>query len=271
MLQRVVGRVSTVADPLVVVAAPGQDIPPLPDSVRVVRDPVRSRGPLQGLAAGLAALPVSVDLAFATATDVPFLEPAWITRLADLIGERDLAIPYSDGFYHPLAALYRRAVVLPAIEELLKLDRLRPMFLIEHLPTRIVAPAELRDVDPELATLRNLNTPEDYRTALRHAGYSLPEAPLSDPPLPRVTVELFGVPRVRAGLGQLGLNAGTLGEALCALGHSCPALLDTVLTENGSLQPAYIINLNGDRFTTDSATRLSDGDRLILLAVDAGG
>src|SRR5262249_28004534 len=113
MLQRVVRLVGEAAGPVVVVAAPGQDLPALPDGVAVVRDPISDRGPLQGLAAGLAALPESVELAYTTATDVPFLRPAWVARLVELIGDRDLAIPEIGGFLHPLAALYRRATVLP--------------------------------------------------------------------------------------------------------------------------------------------------------------
>ena len=81
-----------------------QELPELPESVRVARDPLRGRGPLQGLAAGLTSLPEEIELAYATATDVPFLQPAWIDRLAALIGEHDLAIPRCDGFLHPLAA-----------------------------------------------------------------------------------------------------------------------------------------------------------------------
>src|SRR5437660_11396236 len=42
--------------PIVVVAAPDQDLPTLPQKVDVVRDSQRGRGPLQGLAGGLAAL-----------------------------------------------------------------------------------------------------------------------------------------------------------------------------------------------------------------------
>src|SRR4051794_31225678 len=160
MLQRVVRLVSTVVDDVAVVAAPGQELPPLPASVIFARDPVRGRGPLQGLAAGLAALPGRVELAYATATDLPFLEPAWITRLALLMGENDLAIPYCDGFHHPLAALYRRAAVFPVVEDLLLADRLRPVFLMESLPTRVISETEFREVDPKLSSLRNLNTPE---------------------------------------------------------------------------------------------------------------
>jgi molybdenum cofactor guanylyltransferase len=170
MLQRVVRLVGEAAGPVVVVAAPGQDLPELPGGVSVVRDPVSDRGPLQGLAAGLSALPESVDLVYATATDVPFLRPAWIARLVELIGEDDLAIAEIGGFLHPLAALYRRATVLPAIETLLREDRLRPIFLLEAVRAVVLDESMMAAADPELATLRNLNGPEDYRRALILAG-----------------------------------------------------------------------------------------------------
>jgi molybdopterin-guanine dinucleotide biosynthesis protein A len=172
LLQRVVRLVGAGIDggPIVVVAAPGQDYPPLPSHFMIVRDAVAGRGPLQGLAAGLAALPESVELAFTTATDVPFLEPAWIGRLRDLIGTDDLAIPLVDGYHHPLAALYRRATILPAIDSLLRADRLRPVFLLEEVRARVVTADELLVVDPELKTLRNLNSPDDYQRALGQAG-----------------------------------------------------------------------------------------------------
>jgi molybdopterin-guanine dinucleotide biosynthesis protein A len=169
MLQRVVRLVGAPGRATVVVAAPGQELPKLPTGVTIARDPVAGRGPLQGLAAGLRALPESVELAYATGTDVPFLQPRWIERLLELIGEHDLAIPFVGGFYHPLAALYRRDAVLPAIESLLLEDRLRPVFLIERVNTRIVVEDELNTVDPGMRTLRNLNFVEDYEQALRDA------------------------------------------------------------------------------------------------------
>ena len=177
MLQRVVRLISTVAQPVVVVAASDQELPELAPEVAIVRDSVAGRGPLQGLAAGLAALPETVDLVYATATDVPFLEPRWITRLVDLIDGYDLVIPYVGEYYHPLAAVYRREIVLPAIDELLNAGRLRPVFLVEAVKTRVVLEAELKQVDPELQTLRNLNFPDDYERALRDAGCQGEESP----------------------------------------------------------------------------------------------
>ncbi|MBX6314681.1 MAG: MoaD/ThiS family protein [Isosphaeraceae bacterium] len=85
-----------------------------------------------------------------------------------------------------------------------------------------------------------------------------------------IIIELFGVPRIRAGTGRVALEAATLGEALRALSKSCPGLEGPVL-RGGSVHPAYRISLNGDRFVTDPATALSDGDSLLLLGADVGG
>jgi molybdopterin converting factor small subunit len=85
-----------------------------------------------------------------------------------------------------------------------------------------------------------------------------------------ITIELFGVPRQRAGKARLEVQAHTLGEALRALSRACPALEASVLA-NGAMHPAYRVSLNGDRFVSDPATILGEGDALLLLAADAGG
>ncbi len=172
LLQRVVRLVATVARPIAVVAAEGQDLPELPADVVIARDPIAGRGPLQGLAAGLAALPDSIELVYATATDVPFLEPRWITRLAELIDDHDLAIPYIGEEYHPLAALYRRPAVLPVIERMLEQGNLRLKSVAESVYTRVVDAAEMQPLDPGFGTLRNLNHPAEYDRALREAGFN---------------------------------------------------------------------------------------------------
>jgi molybdenum cofactor guanylyltransferase len=170
MLERVVRLVGTVARPIVVVAAAGQELPELAAEVIIVRDLISGRGPLQGLAAGLAAFDSSVELVYATGTDVPFLEPRWMTRLVELSTGYVAVIPHVAGHYHPLAALYRPAAVLPAIESLLEANRLRALFLVDAVRTRVVNETEMRTVDPSLETLRNLNFPADYERALADAG-----------------------------------------------------------------------------------------------------
>ena len=176
MLERIARLAGTVAQPIVVVAAADQKLPELDVDIPVVRDLVAGRGPLQGLAAGFAALPDSIELAYVTATDVPFLEPRWISRLVELSDGYDLVIPFVGGYHHPLAALYRPCNVLPAIEGLLSEDRLRLFSLIDAVKTRVVDESEMKAVDPTLQTLRNLNSPEDYHHALRDCGLSQGDA-----------------------------------------------------------------------------------------------
>jgi molybdopterin-guanine dinucleotide biosynthesis protein A len=169
MLQRVVRLLATAVSPIVVVAAPGQLLPDLRADVIVTRDEQEGRGPLEGLRAGLKALPGTVDAAYVTSCDVPLLVPAFVRRMLDLLADHDIAVMEIDGFPHPLSAVYRRTT-LPHVEDLLAHDRLRPVFLFEAVRTRRVQPAEMTVVDPQLSTLRNLNTREDYLAALASAG-----------------------------------------------------------------------------------------------------
>ncbi len=166
MLQRVVRLLGSAVQEIVVVAAPGQELPDLPGSLHVVRDEERGHGPLQGLSAGLHALGGKADVVYASSCDVPFLAPPFVRRMVDLLGENRICVPFVDGFHHPLAAVYRVDVV-HAVDRLLAEKRYRPVFLFESEATRIVRAEELRDVDPALKSLRNLNRPEDYEAALR--------------------------------------------------------------------------------------------------------
>jgi molybdopterin-guanine dinucleotide biosynthesis protein A len=171
MLQRVVRLLGSVVAPIVAVAAREQKLPKLPEDVIVTRDEREQRGPLEGLRAGLRALPDSVDIAYVTSCDVPLLVPGFVTRMIELLGDHDIAVMEIDGFAHPLSAVYRRDT-LPHVESLLAQDKLRPVFLFDAVRTRRVQPSEMTSVDPPLYTLRNLNTPEDYQAALSDAGLS---------------------------------------------------------------------------------------------------
>lgn len=169
MLPRVVRLLRETINPIVVVAAPDQDVPPLPVDVEIVRDEEKGRGPLQGLAAGLTALRGRADAAFLSSCDVPFLQPAFVRRLIELLDDNRICVPHVGEYHHPLAAVYRMEVT-DTVQRLLAEDRLRPFFLFEAVKTRVVEAAELTDVDPTFQSLRNLNTPEEYEAALREVG-----------------------------------------------------------------------------------------------------
>src|SRR5690349_20039728 len=169
MLQRVVRILRGVVSPIVIVGAADQMLPPLDADVIITHDERGERGPLEGLRAGLKALPADVDCAYVTSCDVPLLEPGFVRQMIDFTRGYDVAVVEIDGFAHPLSAVYRRTV-LPYVDVLLAEDRLRPVFLFELVRTRRVRPDEIT-ADPGLYTLRNLNTPEDYRRALADAGF----------------------------------------------------------------------------------------------------
>ena len=170
MLQRVVRILGGVVAPIVVVAAVNQELPELPVDVIVTRDENEGRGPLEALRAGLKALPADVDAAYSTSCDVPLLVPGFVRQMLDHAGGYDIAVMEIDGFTHPLSAVYRRST-LACVEDLLANDRLRPVFLFDAVKTRRVRPEEMT-ADPDLRTLRNLNTREDYEQALSDAQHS---------------------------------------------------------------------------------------------------
>ncbi len=165
MLPRVVRLLAEAVEPVVVVAAPDQDVPPLPPEIPIVRDAQPKRGPLQGLSAGLSGLQAKTDAFYLSSCDVPFLNPHFALRLVELLEDDHICVPKVGGHHHPLAAVYRTSVKAP-VERLLAEDRLRPFFLFQEVPTRVVEAQELADVDPNFETLRNLNTPEEYKAAL---------------------------------------------------------------------------------------------------------
>jgi molybdopterin-guanine dinucleotide biosynthesis protein A len=169
LLSHVVTVLSRVVDEIVVVSRAGQVLPglgPLPEGVLLTHayDEREHLGPLGGLAPGLSAL--SAPIAYVSACDVPYLAEAFVRAMFEALGEAALAVPWAEGRPHPLAAVYRRDLVLPEIAGLLARDRRRAADLLERLPHVLVEEARLREVDPSLDSLANLNTPEAYAAAL---------------------------------------------------------------------------------------------------------
>jgi len=258
LLRRTAGILArATSGPVVVVRAPGQDLPGLPDSVLVADDPREGKGPVQGIAAGLAALRGRADAAFIASTDMPFLHPAFIRRVLRVVSDSettDVALPFARGYKQPLAAAYRVSLA-DAAERLVKEDRLRPAFLFEQVAVETLDDAALRQdpvlaaLDPDLDSVLNVNTRADYEAARAR-------------PAPEVTVQLFGTLAKSAGksAGKSGphtVRAATVSAAAAALG----LVLDRHVTAA----------LNGDQITRDGETPLAAGDTVFFLSADAGG
>lgn len=95
-----------------------------------------------------------------------------------------------------------------------------------------------------------------------------------DPSTLGIHVELFGIPRQRAGVSEVFLKFDrepiSLADVIARLAQGFPPLKETCFT-SGKINREYILSLNGDQFVREGNTELRLGDRLLLLSADAGG
>jgi molybdopterin converting factor small subunit len=85
-----------------------------------------------------------------------------------------------------------------------------------------------------------------------------------------VTVEFYGVPRLRAGRAELAVAAGTVAEVLRAVERACPGMKG-LTTAAGGLSPQFLVSLDGEEFVADFERTLRSGSRVLVLSADAGG
>jgi molybdopterin-guanine dinucleotide biosynthesis protein A len=251
LLRRVVGLVARGVDgPVLVVRSPGQALPALPAGVEVLDDPFEGRGPLQGIAVGLAALQGRTDGAFVCSTDLPFLHPAFVRRvLGALTGDTDVVLPHVHGFRQPLAAAY--ATSLAALAASLVADGVpAPKPLLDAARTvvlddaALLEDAVLRAADPGLRSVENVND---------RAAYDAVRAE----PAPEVVVERYGVLASGGRSGAQAVRAATVGHAAAQVGVA--------------LDRHVLAAVNGDQTSRDPGTPLVAGDVVALLSADAGG
>jgi molybdopterin-guanine dinucleotide biosynthesis protein A len=254
---------------IVVVAAPGQDLPAMP--VTLVRDDVAHQGPVGGICYGLTA--AAGDACFVTSCDSAFLNPRLIGHLVSQISQHDVVVPHWQGRFQPLHAVYRRSV-LPLLEAQLARGELRPIYLFEKVRTLTVDEDEIRRFDPDGSSFFNMNSPEDYAEALKRWGDSGRGGSERLDPI-CCTVELFGAARLTARTRDVALvlpPGATFSQLFAALAEKLPVLVGRVISADGSrLVSGYACNVNGLEFVRSSATTVNAGDNIAILSADAGG
>lgn len=165
LIVRVLKRLSAVTDEQVVVVAPGQDLPDLP--ARLVRDSEPHRGPVAGLAVGLAA--ARAPRAFVTSCDSPFLNLGLVRWMLAESAGWDVVVPEWEGRLNPLHAVYATALA-GTYRRLLEAGRSRPVDAYPEARVRVVREEEIRHLDPLGRSLTNMNSPEEYERALAEAA-----------------------------------------------------------------------------------------------------
>lgn len=161
LVAHTVRALSSLFTHVVAVAAEGQELPPLP--VTVVRDELPSQGPVGGIYYGLRA--ASGQFAFVISCDAPFLNLRLVSFLTEQISNYDVVVPYWQDRFQPLHAVYRQSVA-PLLKDQLERGELRPISLYKKVRTLEIHEEDIRRFDPEGLSFLNMNTPEDYETAL---------------------------------------------------------------------------------------------------------
>jgi molybdopterin-guanine dinucleotide biosynthesis protein A len=169
LLHHSVLRVAEVCSQVVVVISPGGPRPHLPSApaLRVARDATEWRGPLAGLSTGL--VETRTDLAMVVGGDMPDLSPAVLrAMLASLAGGQPgslvEAVALRDsGSVRPLPLAVRTVPGRPATAVLLEEGELSLLSLLSALRTVVLEEERWLPLDPEKATLRDVDVPDDLQ------------------------------------------------------------------------------------------------------------
>jgi molybdopterin-guanine dinucleotide biosynthesis protein A len=122
------------------------------------------QGPAPALHHGLQV--ATNQIVFACSCDLPLLRGEVAKALCDRIGAFDASIPKVGAKLQPLCAAYRRDAALEALAKMSAAHQSRMTQIIDYLSAQIVEEPKLREIDPELTSFINVNTPADYERAL---------------------------------------------------------------------------------------------------------
>jgi len=85
-----------------------------------------------------------------------------------------------------------------------------------------------------------------------------------------VVVELYGLPRLRAGAERIELAAGRLEVLLAALALALPGLVPDIIAD-GQLTEHALVAIDGRSLIVDPGAEIPDGAVLVMISAQAGG
>ena len=129
----------------------------------VVTDIIPAQCALAGLHAGL--FYASYPYAYVTACDTPFIKPAVIEYIVGSIRPGyEVIIPRTDDGLETLSAVYSKACI-PLIEKNLENNIFMIKKFFRKKRVREIPVARLKELDPEMRFIFNVNTPDDFERA----------------------------------------------------------------------------------------------------------
>jgi len=168
LIERVISRVSGIADELLVITNHPEDYAFL--NLPLYVDKIPDRGALGGLYTALA---VSVfPVTAVVACDMPFVSQNLLREELRLLEEKevDAVIPRAAEGMEPFHAVYRRAVCLPLVEKALKADLWKVNSWFCEANIYFMDADEVSRVDRDGLVFMNANTPQDLAAAERLAA-----------------------------------------------------------------------------------------------------
>jgi molybdopterin-guanine dinucleotide biosynthesis protein A len=163
LIQRVIARVCSIADEIIVTTNKPKDYRFL--NLPLQPDIIPNRGALGGLYTALHA--ASHSVVGVIACDMPFVNSDLLKHLFREMEQShaDIVIPRSKNGLEPLHAVYRRETCLPHIREAIKDDKWRVDSWFAKVERRIILPDEITLYDPDFLSFLNVNTPEELQIA----------------------------------------------------------------------------------------------------------
>lgn len=137
---------------------------------RTVVDIYPDKGPLGGLYTGLAYSDSFRNVV--VACDMPFLNPEFLRYMIGLSSGFDAVMPRVDGRKEPLHAIYTKDCLQPMLGQIRE-GNLRIADFPDLVRSRYLEKEGIRDFDPELLSLFNVNTQGDLDMARILASQSI--------------------------------------------------------------------------------------------------
>lgn len=137
----------------------------LDSKVKVVVDDDNVQSPLVGALKGFKE--ASNEYALLLPCDTPLLSKDVLSLLLDLCPNKNAVIPrWPNGYIEPLQAVYCTKPALEAAKKALSEGKMNMQSMVDKLRgVRYVSTLVLRQLDPELKSFFNVNTPMDLRKA----------------------------------------------------------------------------------------------------------